>query len=53
MRLQMEKMIERQKQELLKHGAQDLEDEDEAWVNSRKQRKALSKKKMIVWTTGT
>jgi hypothetical protein len=27
----MEKMIKRQKQELLKHGAQDLEDEDDTW----------------------
>ncbi len=27
----MEKMIERQKQELLKNGAHDLEDEDDAW----------------------
>jgi hypothetical protein len=29
--IQIEKMIERQKQEWLKTGAQDLEDEDEAW----------------------
>jgi hypothetical protein len=29
--IQMERMIERQKQELLKHGARDLDDEDDAW----------------------
>jgi hypothetical protein len=29
--IQMEKIIESQKQELLKHGAQDLQDEDDAW----------------------
>jgi hypothetical protein len=27
----MERMIERQKQELLKHGAGELDDEDDAW----------------------
>jgi hypothetical protein len=33
--IQMERMIKRQKQELLKNGAQDLEDEDDAWGELR------------------
>jgi hypothetical protein len=51
--IRMERMIERQKQELLKTRAQDLGTRTTIVMNSGKQKEVLSKKKMIVWTTET
>jgi hypothetical protein len=50
---QMEKLIERQKQELLKNGAPELDYDNEAWGNPKGQKTTGSKKKMIVGKTGT